>query len=176
MRAGLDLDGVVVAGGAVPYRRKGQVSVEYRIRLAVADDRAAVVELVEQAYQPWVAVIGTRPIPMDADYAELIAAGQVHLAVADDLDGLIVLVHEPEVLLVENVAVRPSLHGRGLGRRLLAFAENEACRLGLAAVRLYTNGKMSRNIGLYEKLGYEITDRLPAGERGHVVLMRKHLS
>ncbi|WP_203931288.1 GNAT family N-acetyltransferase [Virgisporangium ochraceum] len=141
----------------------------------MADDRAAVVELVEQAYQPWVAVIGARPAPMDADYAGLIAAGQVHVTGADVLDGLIVLVPEPDVLLVENVAVRPPLHGRGLGRRLLAFAEDEARRLGLAAVRLYTNGKMSRNIELYEKLGYEITDRQPAGERGHVVLMRKHL-
>jgi ribosomal protein S18 acetylase RimI-like enzyme len=85
-------------------------------------------------------------------------------------------VPEPEVLLVENVAVRPSLHGRGLGRRLLAFAEDEARRLGLPAVRLYTNEKMGRNIALYEKLGYEVTGRQPVGERGHIVLMHKDLA
>ena len=69
--------------------------VDYSVRSAAADDRTAVVDLVEQAYQPWVAVIGVRPVPMDADYAELIAAGQVHLAIppgTDDLAGLIVLV------------------------------------------------------------------------------------
>ena len=49
---------------------------DYSVRSAAADDRTAVVDLVEQAYQPWVAVIGVRPVPMDADYAELIAAGR----------------------------------------------------------------------------------------------------
>ena len=152
---------------------------EHLIRGAGPDDRAAVEELVAAAYVPWVAVIGGRPKPMDADYAGLIDAGRVHLAVdsgTDVLDGLIVLVPEPGTLLVENVAVRPALHGRGLGRRLLAFAEGEAGRLGLPALRLYTNGKMTRNIALYEALGYAVTERRPVEGRGHIVLMRKELT
>jgi ribosomal protein S18 acetylase RimI-like enzyme len=149
------------------------------IRRAVPDDLAAVEELVEQAYRPWVPVIGGRPKPMDADYAALIAAGRVHLALdtaTDAVDGLIVLIPEPDTMLVENVAVRPALHGRGIGRRLLAFAEDEARRLGLPAVRLYTNATMTRNIALYDAFGYAVTGRLPVEGRGHIVLMRKDLT
>lgn len=149
----------------------------FLIRAAKPADQPVVVDIVVAAYQPWVAVIGGRPMPMDADYAGLIAAGRVHLA-ADGTGapvGLIVLVPEPDALLVENVAVRPALHGRGIGRRLMAFAEEEARRLRQPAVRLYTNAKMIRNIALYEALGYARTGRRPIGARGHLVLMRKEL-
>jgi hypothetical protein len=44
------------------------------IRLAVVSDLAVIEEIVRDAYEPWVQVIGGRPAPMDADYAPLIAA------------------------------------------------------------------------------------------------------
>jgi GNAT superfamily N-acetyltransferase len=131
-------------------------------------------DVVQAAYQPWADLLGMRPPPMDAPYAELIDAGRVHVTGADGIEGLIVLVPEPDALLVENVAVRPALHGRGIGRRLLAFADAEARRLGLGAVRLYTNARMTRNVTLYASLGYAETGRQPVG--AHVVVhMRKPL-
>ncbi|NUP64030.1 MAG: GNAT family N-acetyltransferase [Nonomuraea sp.] len=143
------------------------------MRLAREADRAAVEHLVHAAYQPWVEIIGMRPLPMDADYAALIAAGRVH--VTDGLEGLIVLVPEDGVLLVDNVAVRPELHGKGIGRGLLAYAEQEAARLGLPALRLYTNVRMTPNIALYASLGYVETGRQGIDGRS-AVLMRKELS
>jgi ribosomal protein S18 acetylase RimI-like enzyme len=152
------------------------------IRVAAATDRAAVEEIVREAYRPWVPVVGGRPQPMDADYARLIADGRVYVtgpageaAPGAGLDGLIVLVPEEDGLLVENVAVRPGLHGRGIGRRLMAFAEEEARRRGLPAVRLYTHERMTRNIDLYEALGYQQTGREPIGG-GDLVHLRKPLA
>jgi ribosomal protein S18 acetylase RimI-like enzyme len=142
------------------------------IRRAVAVDRPAVEGVVQAAYAPWIDIIGGRPLPMDADYAELIAAGQVW--VLDPLDGLIVLVPEDGVLLIENVAVSPSAQGRGLGRRLLAFAEQHARALDLSTLRLYTNEKMVSNIALYERLGYVATQREYINGR-YAVHMRKLL-
>ncbi|MGW3343121.1 GNAT family N-acetyltransferase [Nonomuraea rubra] len=142
------------------------------MRLADEGDRAAVERLVQDAYTPWIEVIGMRPLPLEADYAALIAARRVH--VTDRLDGLIVLVPEDGVLLVENVAVRPELHGRGIGRGLMDYAEQEARRLGLPALRLYTNVKMAANIALYESLGYAETGREGIEGRS-AVLMRKQL-
>jgi hypothetical protein len=60
---------------------KPSIGMEHVIRQAVPDDRAAVVELVAQAYGPWVPIIGGRPAPLDADYCALIEAARVHLAV-----------------------------------------------------------------------------------------------
>jgi ribosomal protein S18 acetylase RimI-like enzyme len=144
------------------------------IRLAESADRAAVEAIVQAAYEPWVAVIGVRPLPMVADYGELISQGHVHVLENGEIDALIVLEVTDGVLLVENVAVRPDRQGRGLGRRLMAFAEFRARSLGLTALRLYTNEKMASNIGLYESLGYRETGREAKNGRS-VVHMRKKL-
>jgi GNAT superfamily N-acetyltransferase len=144
------------------------------IRIAELTERTAIEKIVRAAYEPWVDVMGVEPLPMVADYERLIGRGQVHVLENGELDALIVLEKEPDVLLVENVAVRPDRQGRGLGRRLMAFAEFRARSLGLSAVRLYTNEKMISNIALYESLGYRETGRETVDGR-HVVHMRKEL-
>ncbi|GAB2872883.1 GNAT family N-acetyltransferase [Actinoallomurus bryophytorum] len=144
------------------------------IRLAESADRVAVEAIVQAAYEPWVAVIGARPLPLTADYGELISQGHVYVLENGEIDALIVLEVTDGMLLVENVAVRPDRQGRGLGRRLMAFAEFRARSLGLTALRLYTNAKMTSNIGLYESLGYRETGREAKNGRS-VVHMRKKL-
>ncbi|MFB9836611.1 GNAT family N-acetyltransferase [Actinoallomurus acaciae] len=144
------------------------------IRRAEAPDRAAVETIVRTAYEPWVETIGAVPLPMVADYGDLIERGRVHVLENGEVDALIVLGTDDDVLLVENVAVRPDRQGRGLGRRLMAFAEFRARSLGLSELRLYTNEKMVSNIGLYESLGYRETGR-ESLEGRHVVHMRKEL-
>lgn len=144
------------------------------IRPAEAADTPVVRAIVTAAYEPWATVIGVAPLPMTADYADLIARGRVHVLGNGEVDALIVLEPEADALLVENVAVRPDRQGRGLGRRLMTFAEFRARSLGLPAIRLFTNEKMIANIGLYESLGYRETGRaLIAGRRA--VHMRKDL-
>jgi ribosomal protein S18 acetylase RimI-like enzyme len=144
------------------------------IRLAESADRATVEKIVGAAYEPWVQVIGRGPRPLEADYGELISQRRVYVLENGEIDALIVLQALDGVLLVENVAVRPDRQGRGLGRRLMAFAEFRARSLRLPALRLYTNEKMVSNIGLYESLGYRETER-EAVNGLHVVHMRKEL-
>jgi ribosomal protein S18 acetylase RimI-like enzyme len=62
-------------------------------------------------------------------------------------------------LFVEAMAVRPELHGRGIGSRLLAFAEGVAQRLGLRSVRLFTSGEITSNLIFYRRRGYCETGR-----------------
>ena len=131
------------------------------IRPAEPGDRAAVEAIVDAAYSIYLERIGKAPSPMLDDYARLIAAGAV--SVLDDPDGtiaaLIVLLPKPDHLLLDNIAVRPDRQGRGLGRRLIAFAESETRRLGYAELRLYTHEKMTENIALYRRLGFRETGR-----------------
>jgi predicted N-acetyltransferase YhbS len=133
---------------------------EVDIRPALPADIAAVRRLVRDAYAPYVMRIGREPAPMSADYAALVAEDAVTVAVAGGtVIGVLVLKPEPEALLLENVAVAPGAQGRGVGRALVAFAEQRARELGFATVRLYTNVRMVENLSFYPALGYVEVDR-----------------
>jgi GNAT superfamily N-acetyltransferase len=109
------------------------------------------------------------------DYAALIAQGRVYVLDDDGVVGVLVLLPEPGVMLLDNVAVDPPAQGKGYGRLLLAFAEDEARRAGFTRIRLYTQVIMTRNIGLYADLGYIETHR--GEEKGlSRVYMQKQLA
>ncbi len=141
------------------------------VRPARRSEASAAAQLVQRAYAHYVERIGRRPSPMDDDYAELAAAG--NLWVLEGLAGVVVLRAEDEHLLVDNLAVDPDLQGGGLGRRLLAFAEEEARRRGLGELRLYTNAAMTENIDLYTRLGWEEYDRRLEGSYARVYFRKR---
>lgn len=125
------------------------------IRPAHPGDTAIVHALVHEAYEPWVPRLGRVPGPMKDDYAQRIAAHQVWvLEDAGEIVGLVVLEEQPGHLLLENVAVLPREQGRGFGRMLIAFAEQEAARRSFPALQLCTNVRMVENIALYKHLGF----------------------
>src|SRR5229473_2917959 len=131
------------------------------LRTARPEDRAAVEAIVNAAYSIYAERIGKPPGPMLDDYAGLIAAGVVSVLEEPNcvIAAIIVLLPKPDHLLLDNIAVRPDRQGQGLGRRLIAFAESEAQRLGYAELRLYTHEKMTENIALYTRLGFAATGR-----------------
>lgn len=130
-----------------------------RIRPAHPADAEVVDGLVQRAYAPYVERIGRRPGPMDEDYAEKVDKGYVFVVEDPGIVGLIVLIDEPDHLLIENVAVDPSRQGEGLGGALLAHAEAHAREAGIQALRLYTHAKMTENLALYARLGYREDER-----------------
>ena len=146
------------------------------IRTATAADVGAIEEIVERAYGGYVERIGMRPGPMDADHGGQVRRGIVSVAEDDGaVAGLIVLVEMPDHILVENVAVDPERQGEGVGRGLLAFAEQRARAAGLGEVRLYTHVKMTENRALYARLGYREVER--RSERGFArVFLHKNLA
>src|ERR1700730_6936527 len=156
-------------------RNRGTTMEEPQIRVATAADVPAIEEIVNQAYRHYVARIGKPPGPMLEDYAARVSEGAAW--VLDDRAAtvaIIVLKPEPDYLLLDNIAVSPARHGLGLGRRLLAFAEDEALRRGYREIRLYTHQTMVENQRLYTSIGYEETGR--GTEAGYDrVFMRKQL-
>jgi ribosomal protein S18 acetylase RimI-like enzyme len=131
------------------------------IRQAIDADESAIRACAECAYARYVAAIGRKPAPMVADFAAQIRAGQVHVAVDDAglAQGFIVFFPKDGQMFLENVAVRPEAAGQGTGGALIRFCEDEARRAGLAAVRLYTNARMTENLSLYPHLGYVEVER-----------------
>jgi ribosomal protein S18 acetylase RimI-like enzyme len=130
-----------------------------QIRPAVVADIPEIAGIVEQAYQIYEPRIGRRPAPMDDDYERRVRDGQVFVAEADAVIGLIVLIAAGDRLLIENVAVDPDHQHRGAGRALLLHAEGHARALGISELRLYTNAAMTENLHLYPRLGYVETGR-----------------
>jgi GNAT superfamily N-acetyltransferase len=145
------------------------------IRRATPEDRAAVEAIVADAYSVYVGRIGKPPGPMLDDYAGLIEDGAVSVFAAPDggLAGVIVLLPVSDHLLLDNVAVRPERRGEGIGRRLIAFAESEARRLGYRELRLCTHEKMSENIALYLRLGFAETGRGPQAGYDRVFMTKR---
>jgi GNAT superfamily N-acetyltransferase len=143
-------------------RPEGELCARVAIRKAVAQDAEAVAQITDEAYAKYVPLLGRRPQPMTADHRKMILENEVWLLLcADAAAGVLVLVNEPNCVLIYNVAIRPELQKQGLGRRLLDWAEQEARRSGCRRIRLYTNALMRANIALYEQLGYRETEREP---------------
>jgi GNAT superfamily N-acetyltransferase len=132
------------------------VSETATIRKAGLEDVPAIERIVRAAYARYIERIGKPPGPMLDDYPARVGEGVTWvLDEGGAAAGVLVLLPEADHLLLDNVAVDPARHGAGLGRRLIAFAEDEARRRGYAEVRLYTHLMMHENLVLYPKLGYE---------------------
>jgi GNAT superfamily N-acetyltransferase len=146
---------------------------ELTLRHGGPADAAAIRQLTRAAYAKWVPLIGREPKPMAADYDEATRQHRFDLLYADgNLVALIETIQQPDHLLIENVAVLPAFQGHGLGRKLLAHAEDLAATLGYGEIRLYTNQRFAENVELYRRVGYRI-DREEVGERGVTVYMSK---
>jgi len=146
------------------------------IRPAAGPDADTVRLITAEAYRHYVPRIGREPAPMLTDYAGAVRAGQAWVAEDDgQAVGIMVVELRPDHLLVENIAVRPAAQGRGVGRQLLARAEELAVELGHNEVRLYTHETMTENIAYYPRRGYAETHR--GGQDGYRrVFFRKQLA
>ena len=131
---------------------------------------------VEAAYSPYLERMnGLPPGPMLRDYrAEILTHEAYVLESGGALAGILVLEHDGEHFLLDNVAVAPDYQKRGYGRRLIAFAEIRARELGFDSVALYTHVTMTENIALYESLGFVEVERAWSGPYERVY-MRKAL-
>lgn len=127
-------------------------------RRAVTGDLPCVRRVVDAAYAVYLDRMDRPPAPVLHDYHHEVAAGAVWL-LGEPVLAVIVLIPGNDGLLVENVAVDPAAQGTGLGRQLMAFAENQALALGLNRVSLYTNEVMVENLAFYARLGYRETGR-----------------
>lgn len=128
---------------------------------AKAGDAKRIRQCAEAAYGGYVKSMGRKPAPMIADFDRQIAQGVVYVATdrSGSLLGFAVFYPAGGSMHLENIAVDPVHQGRGTGRALIAFVEEQARKAGLDSVALYTNEKMTDNLRLYPALGYREVDR-----------------
>jgi ribosomal protein S18 acetylase RimI-like enzyme len=71
----------------------------------------------------------------------------------------------PPGLFLYEIHVAPAARGRGVGGAAMRLLEDEALRLGAAAITLHVFTHNAGAIRLYERLGYEPTERGDGGMR-----------
>ena len=140
-------------------------SLEVSIRQASPEDAGAARACVIAAFAGYIERMGKPPAPMLLDFPAQIQAGHVWLAEQHgELAGVLVQYATEQGFYIDTLAVQPDRQGQGIGRRLLAFAEQQALRLGCSSVYLCTNVKMTENQVFYPRLGYvEYERKIEAG-------------
>lgn len=146
------------------------------IRQAVESDAGAIAGIIDAAYTPYVSTIGSTPRPMLDDHAARIARGE-NFVLEDEAGtpiGVIALEPMENALHIFNIALRPEVHGRGLLRPLLAFAEDLARQRRLPTLTLFTHALMERNRAIYRHLGFTET-HIEEGAGYRIVHMQRPL-
>jgi ribosomal protein S18 acetylase RimI-like enzyme len=140
---------------------------EPAVRRATAEDADKLTALARAAYARHVPVIGREPMPMTADWGKLLSEQEIWIVDGPTGEAMASLALDirTDHLMIWSVAVAPTHQQRGLGRRLMAFAETRARALQRAELRLFTNARMEGNIALYRRLGYDETRREQLSDR-----------
>jgi len=83
--------------------------------------------------------------------------GYIFMAVVDDLPvGCCALLPmQPGAFELAKMAVTESIRGRGIGRRVLEYAIDQARKLGASRLYLETNRTLANAIHLYESVGFQ---------------------
>lgn len=114
---------------------------------------------------------GARLPPMDVDYLSEIENYPCWVVEsASEILGGLIMTFSADRAQIANIAVDPQAQGKGIGGKLMNFAESEAGKRGFSKLHLATHAKLSENISLYQHLGWKLN-----GKEGNRVYMQKKL-
>ncbi len=83
------------------------------------------------------------------------AKGTLFLAERDGgLVGCVFCTPQDDALYIGKLAVRPGLQGQGIGKQLMAAAENEARAQGFRFMELGTRVELTENQATFAKMGF----------------------
>lgn len=144
------------------------------IRRATVEDCEAIAALQRAAYAQNAIVLGATPIPLAADYAQILRDMECWTIDGNDgLDGALILEFRPADMLIWSVASHPSARSRGVGSDLLAFAQRRAREKGRDTIRLYTASVYDSNIAWYKRQGFAEESREPLSDRVKANMVKK---
>jgi GNAT superfamily N-acetyltransferase len=130
------------------------------LRIAVPNDVESIRRCIDAAFGCYTERIGRRPSSMTKDFLPLVEAGSVYVCELDGrLVGTMTVTAGPDYVELSSVAVEPMVQRQGIGKRLMAFAEEMALRRGVYSLRLYTNAALPEVVQYYEGIGYRVVER-----------------
>lgn len=97
---------------------------------------------------------------MVADFAASLSDGDLDLIIVDqERTGFAVTYQKADSLFIENIALLKRYQGKGIARQFFSHLQQRAAEEGLSALELYTNEKMTENLKLYARLGFQEIER-----------------
>ena len=145
------------------------------LRRAEVKDWASLQALQRAAYARNRPLLGVEPLPLLADYGAIMRDMEVWVSEEDArLVGALILEPRAEDLLIWSIAADPAAQGSGLGRALLAAAEQRARQLGRTVIRLYTGTPLGHLVAWYGRHGFAV-ERIEALSDRSITHMIKHL-
>ena len=144
------------------------------LRRASDEDRPALEALQRAAYAENEKILGATPIPLKANYAQILRDMEVWLAGPRGApEGALALEFRDADMLIWSVATQPTARGTGVGRGLLALAEKRARDEKRDTIRLYTASVYTSNIAWYALHGSAEESREPLSDRTIVNMIKK---
>lgn len=152
------------------------------IRRALPDDAAQILELQRAAYRIEAERYDDFTLPpltetlddLSATFAThtiLVARRTAAAATTDPIVGTVRARVVGETAHVARLAVRPALHGRGIGRQLLTAIEQAVAPV--ERYELFTGHRSARNLRMYERAGYRHTRTVPDSDRVSLTFLEK---
>lgn len=80
-----------------------------------------------------------------------------------------------DLLLIGRIAIAPDQQGSGLGTALLSAVEERGREAGATTAELFTGSLSEANLRLYEREGFEESERVPGDDGTAQVFLRKQL-
>jgi ribosomal protein S18 acetylase RimI-like enzyme len=151
------------------------------IRPIDAADAGEVLTVQRAAFVDEALIYGSPEMgPLTQTLEELRFELRDNLGCVASVDGRIVgairAVADGELLLIGRIAIAPDQQGEGIGSALLEAAERRGVERGCRKAELFTGSLSTTNIGLYTRLGYSESTRVPQGDGTAQVFMRKRLA
>jgi GNAT superfamily N-acetyltransferase len=157
-------------------------SLSWTIREASEADIPLLLTLTHAAFEEYETVIKP-PTRAHTDFEVVLRATLLQGGAAIvEITGLAVgsiryeLHNDEGFVYLGRLAVLPNYRHHGIGRALIAWVERKAQGLGLNEARLGTYRLLTKNIALYESLGYRVIGyRSRPGQTDDIAMMRKQL-
>ena len=144
------------------------------LKRANENDLDALVALQRAAYAENEEILGATPIPLQADYAQILNDMEVWFAGSrSDPDGALILQFRPDDMLIWSISAHPRARATGVGRGLLAIAEKRAQDEKRKVIRLYTASLFLKNIDWYARNGFVEESREALPDRIKVNMIKK---
>lgn len=130
------------------------------IRPAELQDMGSVMDCIKKSFEPYISILRQIPNALNADLKKIIDSQNLFVATIDDkIVGTIEIIINHESINLEKLSVLPYFRGKGIGKKLISYAEFLAKENRIKKIKLFTNERLIDNIRYFKKNGFSETDK-----------------